>query len=93
MARGLTGLFDARYGVEDADFAPKPRREAFERVFAADGLTAEGAVMVEDDLRNLVAPRQMGMRTLWVTENHEDDHHADAATSDLAGFLQMVTRG
>ena len=92
-ARGLSDLFDARYGVEDADFAPKPRRDAFEKVFATDGLAAEGAVMVEDDLRNLVAPREMGMKTLWVTANHEDDHHAHAATDDLAGFLQMVQRG
>jgi putative hydrolase of the HAD superfamily len=37
-ARGLTGLFDAVYGVEDAGFHPKPERAAFERVFAQDGL-------------------------------------------------------
>ncbi|MEM8752346.1 MAG: pyrimidine 5'-nucleotidase [Pseudomonadota bacterium] len=92
-ARGLTHLFDARYGVEDADYAPKPRREAFERVFALDGLAPAGAVMVEDDLRNLAAPRALGMRTLWVTEEDGDDHEADAATDDLAGFLQMVARG
>ncbi|MEO0363585.1 MAG: pyrimidine 5'-nucleotidase [Pseudomonadota bacterium] len=92
-ARGLTHLFDARYGVEDADYAPKPLREAFERVFALDGLAPAGAVMVEDDLRNLAAPRALGMRTLWVTEEDGDDHEADAATDDLAGFLQMVARG
>ena len=91
-ARGLTDLFDARYGVEDADFAPKPRREAYERVFGADGLVPAGAVMVEDDLRNLAAPRELGMRTLWVTETPGPAEHADAATDDLAGFLQMVAK-
>lgn len=89
-ARGLIGLFDARYGVEDAGFAPKPERAAYERVFAADRLTAKGAVMVEDDLRNLAAPRAMGMRTLWVTEETGPGEHADAATADLTGFLLMV---
>ncbi|MFV0473848.1 MAG: pyrimidine 5'-nucleotidase [Pikeienuella sp.] len=90
-ARGLERLFDARYGVEDAGFTPKPERAAFERVFAADGLSPEGAVMVEDDLRNLAQPRAMGMRTLWVTEENGPGEHADAHTGDLAGFLQMVS--
>ncbi|MEM7545741.1 MAG: pyrimidine 5'-nucleotidase [Pseudomonadota bacterium] len=92
-ARGLTHLFDARYGVEDADFAPKPRIEAFQKVFALDGLAAKGAVMVEDDLRNLAAPREMGMRTLWVRDGTDHSDDVDAVTDDLAGFLQMVHRG
>ncbi len=92
-ARGLTHLFDARYGVEDADFTPKPRIEAFQKVFALDGLSPEGAVMVEDDLRNLAAPRQMAMRTLWVRDGDDHSDEVDAVTDDLAGFLQMVQRG
>lgn len=90
-ARGLDHLFDARYGVEDAGFAPKPELAAYRTVFATDGLAPAGAVMVEDDIRNLAAPRAMGMRTLWVTEEDGPGEHADAHTGDLAGFLQMVT--
>lgn len=94
-ARGLTDVFDARFGVEDADFAPKPRRDAYEKVFAAAGVTAKGAVMIEDDLRNLHAPRAMGMRTLWVTEETPlagapPSAEVDATTDDLAGFLRRV---
>ncbi len=89
-ARGLNDLFDARYGIEDSLYLPKPARAAFERVFAADGLEARGAAMVEDDHRNLAAPREMGMRTLWVTERDEGGEHHDAATDDLAGFLAIV---
>ena len=88
-ARGLSGLFDARYGVEDAGYRPKPEQAAFEQVFALDGLTASGAAMVEDDLRNLAAPAAMGMRTLWVTDD-DSPHDADAATNDLTDFLATV---
>ena len=88
-ARGLTGVFDARYGIEDAQYKPKPDREAFEAVFALDGVTAAGAAMVEDDLRNLAAPRAMGMRTLWVTDAAHDPA-ADATTDDLTDFLRKV---
>lgn len=92
-ARGLTEVFDARYGVEDAGFVPKPERGAFEAVFALDKLEPGGAVMVEDDPRNLAAPRAMGMKTLWVTEVVDIHEHADAATDDLSGFLSLVGEG
>lgn len=88
-ARGLSDVFDARFGIEDAEFTPKPQKKAFETVFAAAGIAAEGGAMVEDDLRNLAAPRVMGMRTLWVTEAPHDPA-VDATTDDLATFLQKV---
>lgn len=88
-ARGLTGVFDARYGIEDAQYKPKPDQAAFEAIFALDGVTATGAAMVEDDLRNLAAPRAMGMRTLWVTDAAHDPA-AHATTNDLTDFLRKV---
>ena len=48
-ARGLTRAFDAVYGVEDAEFAPKPTETAFSRVFAKDGVVATKAAMFEDE--------------------------------------------
>ena len=55
-ARGLSGTFDAVYGVEHAGFRPKPEQAAFEAVFALDGLAPDQGAMFEDDPRNL-APR------------------------------------
>ena len=89
-ARGLTGLFDAVYGVEHAAFEPKPRRSAFERVFAADGLTPTRAAMFEDDSRNLVAPHDMGMRTVHVADQAAPAAHIHHHTDDLAGFLSQL---
>ncbi|MEM8537286.1 MAG: pyrimidine 5'-nucleotidase [Pseudomonadota bacterium] len=89
-ARGLTGLFDAIYGVENAQYEPKPRRAAFEAIFARDGLTPQSAVMFEDEPRNLAEPHAMGMRTVLVApQPHDADyihHHAD----DLSGFLARL---
>ena len=65
-ARGLSGLFDGIYGVEHADYRPKPERSAFERVFAQAGVETAKAAMFEDDPRNLTAPHAMGMRTVHV---------------------------
>ena len=86
-ARGLSGIFDAVYGVENAGFRPKPEPEAFAAVFAADGLDPSRAAMFEDDPRNLAAPHRMGMQTVLVTPKPLKARHIHHHTDDLAGFL------
>ena len=68
QARGLSGLFDAIYGIEQAGFLPKPERAAFEAIFAMDGLDPTQSAMFEDDPRNLRSPYDMGLQTILVAE-------------------------
>ena len=70
-ARGFSDLFDAVYGVEHADFRPKPERSAFETVFGRDGTDTRTAAMFEDDPRNLAAPHELGMRTVLVGQGRD----------------------
>ena len=89
-ARGLGGVFDAVYGVEHADFHPKPAAIAFQTVFATDGLTPEAAAMFEDDARNLAVPHALGMRTVHVAPSAEPAPHIHHHTDDLAAFLARL---
>lgn len=89
-ARGLSGLFDAVYGVEHAGFLPKPEREAFVAVFAQDGLPTDKAAMFEDDPRNLSAPHAMGMRTVHVAPEPQAAEHIHHHTDDLSAFLSRL---
>ncbi|MDW3182219.1 pyrimidine 5'-nucleotidase [Roseobacter sp.] len=89
-ARGLGGIFDAIYGVEHADFHPKPDHAAFDKVFRTDGLIPENAAMFEDDARNLKVPHAMGLRTVHVAETHEPSPHIHFHTDDLSGFLARL---
>ena len=89
-ARGLSGLFDAVYGVEHAGFRPKPERAAFETIFAIDGLSPDRAAMFEDDPRNLAAPHQMGMRTVHVAPKALKSLHIQHHTDDLTAFLRQL---
>ncbi|QUS34922.1 pyrimidine 5'-nucleotidase [Falsirhodobacter algicola] len=86
-ARGLSGLFDAVYGVENAAYRPKPERAAFETIFALDGLDPARAAMFEDDPRNLAVPHAMGMRTVHVADIPAPAPHIHHHTDDLSGFL------
>lgn len=89
-ARGLAGLFDAIYGVEHAEFHPKPDAQAFATVFRKDGLTPTRAAMFEDDSRNLAVPHALGMRTVHVAPAPEPAAHIHHHTDDLAGFLSRL---
>ncbi len=90
-ARGLSGVFDAIYGVEEAGFHPKPDRAAYETVFAADGLDPRAAAMFEDDPRNLAVPHQMGMRTVHVAPQAMPAEHIHHHTDNLPGFLSQLS--
>jgi putative hydrolase of the HAD superfamily len=90
-ARGLDGLFDGVFGVEHAGFRPKPERAAFETVFALGGVVPDRAAMFEDDVRNLAAPHEMGMRTVHVAPLPEPAPHVHHHTDDLGGFVAALT--
>ena len=91
QARGLTGLFDAVYGIEEAGFLPKPEHAAFQAIFTADGLNPARAAMFEDDPRNLRAPHDMGLRTVHVAEKPIPALHIHHHTHDLTAFLTALT--
>ncbi|MCT8160925.1 pyrimidine 5'-nucleotidase [Pseudoruegeria sp. SHC-113] len=92
-ARGLEGVFDAIYGVEDAGYRPKPEAGAFEKVFARDGVQPGAAAMFEDEPRNLAVPHSLGMRTVHVAPERLEAAHIHHHTSDLADFLSQVSGG
>ena len=91
--RGLEGVFDAVYGVEHAGYHPKPQPQAFEAVFATDGLTPARAAMFEDDPRNLRVPHGLGMRTVHVAPQalpFSEATHIHHHTDDLGAFLARL---
>lgn len=92
-ARGLDGLFDAIYGIEHADWAPKPDAVAFARVFERDGLTPDRAVMFEDDPRNLAVPHGLGMVTVHVAPTPAPAPHIHHHTDNLTEFLSQIAAG
>ncbi len=91
-ARGLAGAFDAVYAIEDKDLVPKPAPAAFDRVVALAAIDPCRAAMIEDDVRNLQAPKALGMTTVWLC--HETGAHApawvDRRITRLMAFLDEI---
>lgn len=91
QARGLDGIFDAVFGIEDADYVPKPQRPAFDKIFKAFNVHTAKAAMFEDEARNLAVPHELGMKTVLVGKQ-DDAAHIHHRTDDLAGFLSRLVR-
>ncbi|MEO0371962.1 MAG: pyrimidine 5'-nucleotidase [Pseudomonadota bacterium] len=89
-ARGLSGLFDAVYGVEHAGYRPKPEQAAFDAVFARAGIDPTRAAMFEDEPRNLAVPYAMGMRTVLIAPDRAEGAHIEFHAEDLGDFLGLL---
>ena len=92
-ATGLADCFAAVYGVEEAGMISKPAREAFDTVFALDGLDPRRAAMIEDDARNLAVPHGLGVRTVLLVHDPLHAHpppHVEHVTDDLTAFLRAL---
>lgn len=89
-ARGLSGCFEAIYGVEHANYHPKPQAQAFHTVFDLANVTPKTAAMFEDDPRNLKVPKQLGMQTVLIGPNKLSQDHITFQSPDLEEFLQHL---
>ncbi len=97
---GVAGHFDVVHDIVASDYAPKPRREAYQRFIARSGIDPARSAFFEDIARNLEVPFEMGMQTVLVRcpdDNHPekfelrtgtgDEPYVGHVTTDLAGFL------
>ena len=97
---GIDHLFEGMFGIEAADYLPKPALQTYQRFFERHDVDPAKAAMFEDMVHNLEAPHASGMLTVLVTpRNGEHDHreeweiarrtppHVDFVTDDLTSFL------
>ena len=103
-ALGLDGLFEDVFDIVAGDLVPKPERGPYERFLALHGVDPKRAIMFEDIPRNLVVPKDLGMRTVLVVPmpgsldtreafeivSEAVPEYVDYVTSDLAGFLARI---
>ncbi|TFL18660.1 pyrimidine 5'-nucleotidase [Jannaschia formosa] len=89
-ARGLSDLWDAVHGIEDAGYIPKPHRAAYQAVFDRDGLEPRRSAMFEDVARNLEVPCELGLRTIHIAPAPVPGDHIQHHAADLTGFLRGI---
>jgi putative hydrolase of the HAD superfamily len=101
---GVLHLFEGIFDIGDAGYVPKPLPACYELFLKAHGVDARISAMFEDMPHNLEAPHALGMTTVLVRSDANDDHpvhrairswttapaHVHHMTFDLAEFLEGV---
>ena len=101
---GITHLFDGIFDIVHSDFIPKPERGPYEKFIAQHHVDPGKAAMFEDIARNLAVPHELGMTTVLVHDDANEDSakinsvsadaqaapHVHHTTDDLAGFLAQI---
>jgi putative hydrolase of the HAD superfamily len=79
--------------VRDLDYESKPQPVAYRRVCELLGVLPEECLLVEDNLRNLVAARQLGMVTVLVQDGEgATGEGADFVISEIEELGTVVAR-
>ncbi len=99
---GILDHFEDIFDIVAADYVPKPASATYDKFASLHRITTNKAAMFEDLPRNLIVPRQLGMKTILIlpsSDHHplerweipdEEDDNIDYLTKDLAGFLRAV---
>ena len=88
--RGLIDVFDEVYGIENANYIPKPFPEAFEIIFSKANILHNRSAMFEDEVRNLEVPFKLGLKTILVSDFQSSEKYVDYKTHHLSDFLRQI---
>ncbi len=98
---GVTHLFEDIFDIVHADYVPKPQRAPYDAFLLKHNVEPTRAVMFEDIARNLEVPHDLGMATVLVTHDDNDDAlhlnegadgaHIHHSTNNLSQFLNSIT--
>ncbi len=107
-ALGVLHHFDEIFDIKAAGYAPKPKREPYEKFLTSHGINPRRAAMFEDIVQNLEAPHALGMTTVlvhsdaaWLDDEPHDKRPARASetaphihyvTDDLTAFLNAANK-
>ena len=90
---GLRRCFAAVYSIERLHFQPKPAVAGFLRLLRDQALRPRACIMVEDTLLNLKTAKQLGMKTVWVSDSSRRPPYVNVKVGsvlDLPGRLAQL---
>jgi len=96
---GVSHHFEYVFDIADAEYAPKPEPQVYDKIVEQHGLDPARTVMVEDMVCNLEPASALGMTTVWFSpwprpEPGEANYgYVDHVVDDLVAWLEGVGDG
>ena len=88
--RGLADAFDEIYGIENANYIPKPSPKAYKMIFAKSNIIYNRSAMFEDEIRNLKVPFDLGLKTILICDTSTNENYVDYSVENLPDFLRQI---
>ena len=88
--RGLADAFDEIYGIENANYIPKPSPKAYKMIFAKSNIIYNRSAMFEDEIRNLKVPSDLGLKTILICDTPTNENYVDYSVENLPDFLRQI---
>ena len=88
--RGLADAFDEIYGIENANYIPKPSSKAYKMIFAKSNIIYNRSAMFEDEVRNLKVPFDLGLKTILICDRPTNENYVDYSAENLPDFLRQI---
>ena len=85
----VADLFDDVFSIEHTRFRPKPDAYGFLRLLRRNRLSARQCIMVEDMLENLRTAKKLGMRTVWVSREHNAPAFVDHTVRSVRALRRI----
>ena len=86
---GLSHLFHDSFGIEDAQYTPKPKQGSYDRFCGLHGVDPKQAIFFEDLARNLLPAKDMGFTTVLVHSEKDWSHEpVEARPATLEDILK-----
>ncbi|HET90024.1 MAG TPA: pyrimidine 5'-nucleotidase [Chloroflexi bacterium] len=89
-ALGVADHFDRVIGIEDVEWRNKPRRDAFERTLSHLGAAGPECIMVEDSPRNLRPAKELGLTTILVDAEPDENDVVDFVVESVLDVEKIV---
>lgn len=85
-----TKYFDGIFTSAHSGFIFKPDIKAFEIMLGKYNLNPKECVMVEDNLYNLKTAKELGIQTIWITNQEEKHPFCDYKFNDIIPALELL---
>ena len=88
----IADLFDDVFSIEHTRYRPKPDAYGFLLLLRRNRLCARQCIMVEDSLENLRTAKKLGMRTVWVSREHNAPSFVDHTVRSVRALHRIGRR-
>lgn len=83
---GIRDCFSGIFSIREAGYIPKPAEETYRKMLETFNLQPQESVMFDDSPANVLGAKKVGMHTVWISSNVENNKYCAVDTQDFFDY-------